>query len=125
MAYLIVTTLLRLEDAKEDDNVCPWDAAPVPSGGPAGAAMEEPIKPVKASPQQAIRSASAEDPRSPVSLGVGGSAGGPGTAGGASGPRSHSKPESARKDSAGGLLTSREEFLHHAFCKTLDSRYDI
>ena len=120
-----MTTLLRLEDAKEDDNVCPWDAAPVPSGGPAGAAMEEPIKPVKASPQQAIRSASAEDPRSPVSLGVGGSAGGPGTAGGASGPRSHSKPESARKDSAGGLLTSREEFLHHAFCKTLDSRYDI
>ena len=103
-----------MEDTKEDDNVCPWDAAPIPSGGPGGAAMEEPIKPVKASPQ-ATRSASAEDPRSPVSLGMGG-----GTTEGGAGPRSHSKPESARKDSAGGLMTSREEFLHHALCKILN-----
>ena len=78
--------------------------------------MEEPIKPVKASPQ-ATRSASAEDPRSPVSLGVGVGVGG-GTAEG--GPRSQSKPES-RKDSAGGLTTSREAFLHHALCKTLET----
>ena len=114
LASLILTTLFRLEDAKEDDNVCPWDAAPVPSGGPGGATMEEPIKPVKASPQQATRSASAEDPRSPVSLGAGM---GGGAEGGGNGLRSHSKPESARKDSAGGLLASREEFLHHAFLK--------
>ena len=80
--------------------------------------MEEPIKPVKASPQ-ATRSASAEDPRSPVSLGVGVGVGvGGGTAEG--GPRSQSKPES-RKDSAGGLTTSREAFLHHALCKTLET----
>ena len=98
-----------MEDTKEDDNVCPWDAAPIPSGVPGGAAMEEPIKPVKASPQ-ATRSASAEDPRSPVSLCVGIGA----AAEGGGGPRSHSKPES-RKDSAGaGALTaqSRNEFLH-------------
>ena len=97
-----------MEDTKEDDNVCPWDAAPIPSGGPGGAAMEEPIKPVKASPQ-ATRSASAEDPRSPVSLcvGIGVTA-----AEGGGGPRSHSKSES-RKDSAGALTTqSRNEFLH-------------
>ena len=95
-----------MEDTKEDDNVCPWDAAPIPSGGPGGTAMEEPMKPVKASPQ-ATRSASAEDPRSPVSLCVG-----IGAAEGGGGPRSHSKPES-RKDSAGTLTThSRNEFLH-------------
>ena len=98
-----------MEDTKEDDNVCPWDAAPIPSGGPGGAAMEEPIKPVKASPQ-ATRSASAEDPRSPVSLCVG--IGPAAAAEGVGGPRSHSKPES-RKDSAGALTTqSRNEFLH-------------
>ena len=72
--------------------------------------MEEPIKPVKASPQQATRSASAEDPRSPVGLpGLGGG----GVGGGGNGPRSHSKPES---DSAGGLL-ARDEFLYQDFCK--------
>ena len=98
--------MFRLEGAKEDDNVCPWDAAPVTSSG--GAVMEEPIKPVKASPQQATRSASAEDPRSPVGLpGLGGGGGG-------NGPRSHSKPES---DSAGGLLGTREGFLYQDFWK--------